>query len=69
MFQDDISLTLESAIDTCGLESVLMRLADIASGKAEHTASNWQDLRLSRAWDKTAGIMQRIADKIPEQCK
>lgn len=65
----DISETLESAIDKFGLESVLMRLSDIVAAKGEHINCNWQDYRLADQWHKAAGIIQKIADAIPDQCR
>lgn len=65
----NISETLESAIDSIGLESVIRRLADVASLKAEHVDSNWQDGRLASQWDKAAGILVKMADAIPDSVR
>lgn len=65
----DFSETLESAIDQFGLESVLMRLADIASAKGEHVNCHWQDYGLAEQWHKAAGVIQKLADAIPDSCR
>jgi len=46
--------TLESLIDAKGMQTVLETLAQIASEKADHIATNWQDLNLAKEWDRLA---------------
>lgn len=62
----DIDLDLESAVDSCGLESVILRLADIARHKAESFAGRARD---SESWNKAAGVMRHMADAIPESVR
>ncbi len=45
---------LEAFVDTIGLSMILSDLSEIASEKAEHVRSNWQDHTLAQLWDRAA---------------
>lgn len=62
----ELDLDLESAVDSCGLESVILRLVDIAAHKAESFAGRAKD---SEQWTKAAGVLQHMADTIPESVR
>lgn len=62
----DIDLDLESAVDSCGLESVIMRLADIAAHKAESFAGRAKD---SESYVRAADLLRHMADAIPESVR
>ena len=66
MFQDQTSYDLESMVDRFGLESMLQRLADIASEKSAHVESNWQDPHLAECWDTAARVLHDTAEALPE---
>jgi len=53
---NDVTLadTLESLVDAKGMTTVLETLAQIASEKADHIATNWQDTGLAKEWDRLA---------------
>jgi hypothetical protein len=52
-------LALEGLIDRYGLAAVVLALAGICWGKAEHVESNWQDADLSRAWQRAATLLDK----------
>lgn len=60
---------LESAIESCGLESVILHLADIASARAANAETEFLDSGLANSWHNAAGILARLADNIPDKCK
>lgn len=62
----DIDLDLESAVDSCGLESVVLRLANIASHKAKAFAGR---AATSEHWSKAASVLSHMADAIPESVR
>ena len=62
----EIDLDLESAVDSAGLESVILRLADIAAHKAESFAGL---TKISEGWTKANGILTNMADAIPESVR
>jgi hypothetical protein len=43
--------TLESLIDSLGLEQVLTAMATVCYDKAEHIRANWQDNATAGVWD------------------
>lgn len=49
--------TLEDILDKTSLENVLEILAEIASEKADHLATNWQDTIGEDIWNKKAAIL------------
>jgi hypothetical protein len=53
---------LEGLVDAFGLQNVLNGLACIASGKADHIESNWQDQGLANRWEKAAVHLMNAAD-------
>lgn len=48
---------LESLMDACSIESVLITLSDICEEKAEHVETTWQDKALARAWRTLGGAI------------
>ncbi len=55
---------LESLVDRYGLSMILRTLAEIASEKAEHIRSNWQDAGAAREWDRAAAKVDCVAGKV-----
>lgn len=59
---------LETLVDACGLDLVLIGLANICAEKSDHVLTNWQDHSLANAWMKAmtvcdlAGTDPRVAD-------
>ena len=51
--------TLEALIDRWGLYEVTSAIGEIASGKADHLRSNWQDEASAKNWDKAAAVFMR----------
>lgn len=45
---------LEVLMDSLEVDGLMSALATLCNLKAEHTAENWQDRRLSRRWEKLA---------------
>ena len=43
--------TLETLIDSIGVESLLTNLATVCYDKAEHIRANWQDNATAGVWD------------------
>ena len=54
--------TLEAMVDKFGLATVLNGLSFICSAKADHVATNWQDKRLAKAWEKACVHLMNEAD-------
>jgi hypothetical protein len=55
----DDEATLEGLIDRYGLAAVILALAGICWGKAEHIDTTWQDRDLSRAWQRAATLLDK----------
>ena len=55
---------LESMVDKVGIRNVLWALAHIAGAKAEHVATNWQDVLLAKQWMKISGQIQSLVPRI-----
>ncbi len=53
---------LEGISDGVGFASVLDALATLASEKAEHLASNWQDRAAAKAWERVARLTATASD-------
>jgi len=68
-FVDSLTLDLESAIDSVGLESILIRLSEIATLKGFHVSDIWHDGDLAKAWHRSAGIIESVATRIPDSCR
>jgi hypothetical protein len=49
-FADEI----EALVDRTSVRDVLIALANVCGAKAAHIEENWQDTRLSKAWEKAA---------------
>lgn len=54
---------LESLVDQHGMFGVLDALAKVADAKAEHIATNWQDIPLSKQWAHTAQAIDLTKEK------
>ncbi len=52
---------LEAFLDAVGLSMILSDLADIASEKADHVRTNWQDEPLAKTWDRASTLLDRAA--------
>lgn len=48
---------LETLIDCCGIDSVLMAVSEICGEKAEHVQTNWQDTALAKRWATLEGAV------------
>lgn len=57
---------LEQLVGELGLYGVVELLADIASEKAAHIESNWQDRKLAAQWMKTAKLLSSLARKVSD---
>jgi hypothetical protein len=55
-------LELESMVDRVGIRNVLYALAKICDGKAEATASMWQDETLAQVWNRWASRIESLAE-------
>lgn len=54
MMQSTLMAQLEDLVDTTSIAAVVAKLAEIASEKADHVRTNWQDERLAADWEKVA---------------
>jgi hypothetical protein len=54
---------LETTIDQCGIDSVLMALSEICGEKSEHILANWQDTVLAKRWATLEGAIGVIVPK------
>ncbi len=52
---------MEALLDRYGMGNVLGALATVASGKAEHIASAWQDAKLAKRWERFAARLDRAS--------
>ncbi len=64
MNDNDDSVTLELMIDRLGMRAVLALLAAIASEKAEHVRSAWQDEHTASDWDRAASAIDKASSKV-----
>jgi hypothetical protein len=65
MAHEEIDAELEAILDRVGsLTEVLDSLSRIASGKAEHLATNWQDRKHSILWDAAATRISDLSTKL-----
>ncbi len=56
--------TLESLVDQFSVSTVIAMLSDVASEKAEHIRSAWQDEGLAKVWDRMAKTLDNSYLKI-----
>lgn len=56
--------TLEQIVDRNGIADVLHMLAEICGEKSAHVAVNWQDMGLSRAWERNGERLMAAAGKL-----
>ena len=59
----DERLIIESMMDGCGVDAVLMALSEICGEKAVHIAENWQDVSLAKRWATLEGAIGVIVPK------
>ena len=59
----NLQAKLEELVDLHGMYGVLNALAGVADAKAEHIATNWQDIPLSKQWAKTAQAIDLLKEK------
>jgi len=45
---------IEALMDACQVGGMLDLMAEVASAKADHVRSNWQDEKTAKVWDKIA---------------
>ena len=62
----DLVDRLEAEIDKCGIRAVLEAISIICDLKAEHLASNWQDVTSAKAWVLWQLQIDRMLSKIKE---
>jgi hypothetical protein len=55
-------LELEGMVDRVGICNVLYALAKLCDGKAEHTASMWQDTSTAQVWNRWAWRLEGLAE-------
>src|ERR1700731_964697 len=67
MLTPEQKLILESLIDSSSLADVLESLSEIADGKAQHIAENWQDSALAAQWNRAASRIGTCAGSVPVQ--
>jgi hypothetical protein len=58
---EELAAELEATVDRHGMASVLESLAVLATLKAEHVETNWQDRELARSWKRVASRIQQAA--------
>lgn len=58
------SETLESILDQFTMTTLIDMLAEIASGKAEHIRSAWQDEPLARQWERLARVLDKSVERV-----
>jgi hypothetical protein len=57
-------LALEAMVDKVGIRNVVYALSHIASAKAEHLRTNWQDHGSAVRWENDARKLDTIANRI-----
>ena len=55
---------LESLVDDVGFATVLESLAEVASLKAEHLSSNWQDYPAAKEYERRAKLLITCAGRM-----
>ena len=55
---------LEQIIDQEGLADVLLAIAGICFGKAEHLRTNWQDHTMAKRWDSDGNKIHNLVAKL-----
>jgi hypothetical protein len=56
--------SLEARIDTGGLVYLLNQAAQVCYLKADHIIENWQDIALSKTWERVGAKIEKLADSI-----
>ena len=54
MMQTSLLSELENKVDVYGVAAILAKLAEMASEKADHVRTNWQDEKLAKDWELLA---------------
>jgi len=60
----NLTAALETLVDAHGLDSVLLDLAGICFGKADHIRTNWQDEKLAKVWEKAGLVCDKASAKV-----
>jgi len=55
---------LEKLVDTYSLAQVVEALATIASEKADHIRSNWQDEHMAKCWERAAIRLDKVSAQL-----
>lgn len=55
---------LESMVDRCGVDGVLMALSEVCGAKAEHIAHAWQDASLAKHWARVEGMIGTLVPDV-----
>jgi hypothetical protein len=63
--KDTAKFQVEEFIDQFGLPATLDMLAEIASEKADHLRSNWQDNNAAACWERAANHLRRTSGARP----
>ena len=59
--------TLELLVDRLTMPEVLNLLTAIATFKAEHIQTDWQDSPLAASWDRAAALLSAVADDVADE--
>jgi hypothetical protein len=54
---------LEALVDACGLDLVLIGLANICAAKSDHVLTNWQDRSLANAWMRAMTCLDKASSR------
>jgi hypothetical protein len=55
---------LENMVDLFGLSTIVDMLANVATEKSEHLATNWQDEGGAEAWQRRAMVLDVATSKL-----
>lgn len=55
---------IEALMDTWNVGGMLDLMAEVASAKADHIRSNWQDETTAKAWDRMAARLMACQQQI-----
>lgn len=59
---------LEATMDSKGLGYIMDAIVDIARGKGEHVATNWQDEKMARSWYWTGRQLETASKTVAKRC-
>lgn len=55
---------LEAIIDKASIHFTLCAIAQVCYGKSDHVATNWQDAKLAKQWDKLGEALDELAESV-----